>query len=112
MAVELYSTATEYVATEVTDLRGTSDDIVTVGVYHSVDPNAVPDIEDFTAVTLVDGTDDPPDPLSEAGKIDVLALVGPRDGDVTLAGGDYQQFVLLVTATEDIIRKTGVVTVL
>jgi hypothetical protein len=116
MAVELYSTATEYVATELTELRGDVADIVSVGVYYDVDPNVIPDIVDFTTVTLVDGTAEPPDPLSEVGQVDVLALIGPRAGDVTLAGGaggvDYQEFVLVVTASEDIIRKTGVVTVL
>lgn len=114
MAVELYSTGTEYVAVAVTELRGNVDDIVSVGVYHDVDPNVVPAVEDFTTVALVDGTAEPPDPLSQAGMVDILPLIGPRAGDVTLAGGgvDYQQFVLLVTATEDIIRKTGVVTVL
>ena len=112
MAVELYSTATEYVAVKVTELRGDVADIVSVGVYHDLDPNAVPDVVDFTEVTLVDGTADPPDALSETGVIDILALIGPRSGDVTLTAGDWQQFVLLSTATEDVIRKTGVVTVL
>lgn len=42
----------------------------------------------------------------------MLSLVGPRDGDVVLTPGDYQRFVLVQTATEDIIRKTDTVTIL
>ena len=107
----LFNTATEYTANELTILRGTVDDIVSVGVYHDTDPNVVPAVVDFDTVALVDGTAEPPDALSEEGKIDVLALIGPRDGDVTLAPGDYQRWVLVVTATEDVIRKVDVLEV-
>jgi len=109
---ELYRTATEYVANEITLLRGSAADIVEVGVYHDEDPNNVPAVEDFTPVALVDGTASPPDPLAENGRIDVLSLVGPRDGDVELQPGDYQRWILIKTATEDIIRKVDVLTIL
>lgn len=112
MAVEIFSTSTEYIANEITISRGTVADITAVGVYHSEDPNSRPDVTDFTTVQLVDGTVPDPLPLADAGKIDVLSLVGPRDGDVVLTPGDYQRFVLVQTATEDIIRKTDTVTIL
>lgn len=109
---EIFNTATEYVANSLTILRGSVSDIVSVGVYHTTDPNTIPAVEDFTTVTLVDGTDPDPDPLAEAGVIDVLSLVGPRNGQVELVPGDYQRFVCISTATEDIIRKVDVLTVL
>jgi hypothetical protein len=112
MAVELFTSATEYVANELTILRGTVDDIVSVGVYHTTTPNDIPTVAEFTTVTLADGTADPPDPLAEGGKIDVMSLIGPRSGDVTLTPGDYQRYVLVVTATEDIIRRVDTVEVL
>jgi hypothetical protein len=108
----IYRTGTEYLANELTILRGTVDDITAVGVYHNVDPDIVPAVEDFTTVTLADGTAEPPDPLAEAGKIDVLSLIGPRAGDVVLTPGDYQRWVLVKTATEDVIRKVDVLEVL
>lgn len=113
MAVELYSTATEYVANALTISRGTADDISAVGVYHTTDPDEIPEVDDFTAVTLVDGTGDTPDANSEAGVIDVLSLIGPKEGnDVQLAAGDYQRWVLIQTAAEDIIRRPDTITVL
>ncbi|SET43687.1 hypothetical protein [Nonomuraea wenchangensis] len=109
---EIFHTATEYVANAITITRGSVADIVSVGVYHTTDPNSVPSVEDFTSVTLVDGTAAEPDPLAEAGVIDVLSLIGPRNGEVELTAGDYQRFVLITTATEDIIRKVDVLTIL
>lgn len=110
---QIFSTGTEYVANEVTITRGSVDDIVAVGVYHDTDPDTVPAVDDFTTVTLVDGTADPPDALSEEGKIDVLSLIGARDeADLALTAGDYQRWVLLQTSTEDIIRKVDVLEVL
>lgn len=112
MSVSLFHTATEYTSNALTFLRGSVADVVTVGVYHSIDPNYVPLVTDFTAVTLADGTTTPPDPLAVPGEIDVIARVGPR-GDITgLTTGDYQRFVLVTTANEDIIRKTDVLTIL
>lgn len=109
MGVALYSTATEFVANELTILRGSVEDVTAVGVYHSLDPNDIPAVADFTLVTLVDGTG----PLAEDGKIDVLSLVGPRGGDLALATpGDYQRWVLVSTDTEDVIRKVDVLTIL
>lgn len=108
---EIYRTATEWLANEVTITRGSIGDITAVGVYHTANPNEVPAPGDFTIVRLVDGTADPLDPLAEAGKIDIVSLVGPRGGDVTLAPGDYQRWVLVQTATEDIIRRVDVLQV-
>ncbi len=53
-----------------------------------------------------------PDPLSTTGLVEVLSLIGPKNGDVVLTAGDYQRFVLVQTATEDIIRKIDTVTIL
>lgn len=112
MAVQLYAGATEYVANELTLLRGTTADIVTVGVFHSTDPNVSPAVTDFTTVQLIDGVANPGNPLAESGKIDVLSLIGPRSGDVALTPGDYQRFVLISTASEDVIRKVDTLEVL
>lgn len=112
MALEQYAGGTEDLANEVTLHRGNVADILTVGVYHSLNPNISPAVADFTTVQLVDGVTDPDDPLAEAGKIDILSLVGPRSGDVELAAGDWQRFTLISTAREDIIRKIDTVTIL
>lgn len=109
---EIYHTATEYVANELTITRGSVSDIVSVGVYHTTSPNDIPDVSDFTVVSLADGTTLPLPPLAETGKIDVLSLIGPRDADLVLTAGDYQRFVLVTTATEDVIRKVDVLTIL
>ena len=109
---EIYRTGTEYLANTLTITRGSVEDITAVGVYHSEDPNAVPEVNDFTIVTLVDGTSDTPDPLSTPGLVEVLSLIGPKNGDIVLTAGDYQRFVLVQTATEDIIRKIDTVTIL
>lgn len=111
--VTLYSTGTEFTANEITLLRGTVADVSSVGVYHNVDPNIVPEVGDFTEVLLVDGTDEPPPALAEVGKIDVLARIGARIGaDLALTPGDYQRWVLLVTTDEDVIRPVDIVEVL
>ncbi|MEV1199469.1 hypothetical protein [Microbispora rosea] len=109
---EMFRTGTEWFANQVTITRGSVADITTVGVYHSLDPNVVPAVDEFTTVQLADGTAQPPDQLAEAGKIDVLSLIGPKNGDIELDPGDWQRFVLLQTATEDIIRKIDVITIL
>lgn len=108
----IFHTATEYVANELTILRGSVSDISAVGVYHTTNPSEIPAVEDFTTVTLVDGVKVNPDPLSEEGKIDVISLIGPASGDVELVAGDYQRFVLVQTSTENIIRKVDVLEVL
>jgi hypothetical protein len=107
----LYHTGTEFTANRVTLSRGTVADIVSVGVYHNVDPNVVPDVADFTAVLLVDGTVPSPDPLAEVGFIDIVSLIGPRGGDLTLTAGDWQRWVKISTASEDVLRPTDVITV-
>lgn len=106
MAASLYSTATEYVANAITMHRGSVADITSVGVYFSLDPITVPTVANFTTVQLVQ----PGDPLAQGTSTDVLTLVGPR-GDVTLAPGDYQVWVLITTLTEDIIRRVDVLEV-
>ncbi|MGI5493782.1 hypothetical protein [Microtetraspora malaysiensis] len=111
MMADIFRTGTEYLANEITIKRGTITDITAVGVYHAANPNQIPAVEDFALVQLVDGVKKPPDPLAEAGKIDVLSLIGPRNGDVTLTPGDYQRYVLVQTATEDIIRRIDVLTI-
>ncbi|NJP27118.1 hypothetical protein FLW53_23535 [Microbispora sp. SCL1-1] len=109
---EMFHTGTEWLANTITITRGTVADITTVGVYHSLDPNVIPEVEDFTTVQLVDGTAPDPDPLAQAGLVEALSLIGPRNGDLVLDPGDWQRFVLVQTATEDIIRKIDVITVL
>lgn len=109
---EIYRTGTEFTGNQITLTRGSVSDITAVGVFHSTDPSVIPTVEQFTTVRLVDGTSTPPDDLAEAGKVDVLALIGPRGGDVTLPPGDYQRWVLVVTATEDIVRRPDVLTIL
>lgn len=109
---EIYRTGTEYTANQITLTRGTVGDITAVGVFHSTDPSVIPAVEDFTIVQLVDGTATPPDELAETGKVDVLALIGPRGGDVTLTPGDYQRWVLVQTALEDIVRRPDVLSIL
>ncbi len=107
MAVTLYSTGTEYVMNEVTMLRGTIADVTSVGVFHTTSPNAVPTVAQFTTVTKVV----PGDPLAEGTKNDVASRIGARTGAIPLAAGDWQRFVLLVTASEDLIRYVDTVTV-
>jgi hypothetical protein len=108
MAFSLFATETRYVANELTFLRGSVEDVVSVGVYHNVDPAVVPEVEDFIEVTLVI----PPDPLAEGSKIDVLSLIGPGAGaDLLLAEGTYQRWVLVQTATESMIFKVDTGTV-
>lgn len=99
-------TGTEYVANELTFTRGTVADVVSVGVFHSNDPTVVPTVAQFTTVQLVQ----PGDALAQGTKIDVLSLIGPRGG-VTLTPGDYQRWVLVKTATEDIIRRPDTLTI-
>ncbi len=108
MPVTLYSTGSEWVANEITMLRGTIADVTSVGVYHTTSPNAVPAVAQFVVVTKVV----PGDPLAEGDKNDVASRVGARAGAIALAAGDYQRFVLLVTADEDIIRYVDTITVL
>ncbi len=105
--VTLYSTGTEWLANEVTMLRGTDADIVSVGVFHSMSPNAVPSVSQFTTVTLVR----PGDALAEGAKTDIASRIGARTGAIALAAGDYQRFCLITTASEDLVRFVDTVTV-
>lgn len=116
MAVSLYHTATEYLSNALTISRGSINDITAVGVYHDSDPGVIPDVLDFTTVVLADGTAGPSGQnyeLAITGEIDVVSLIGPKAGaDLSLTAGDYQRFVLVQTANEDIIRKVDTITVL
>lgn len=107
--VQIYAAGTEFLANAITLSRGTAADIVSVGVFHSLDPNEMPEVDDFTTVTLVE----PGDPLASGNNLDVLSLVGSKAGaDFPLAAGTYQRWVLVQTASEDIIRKVDTVEVL
>lgn len=108
MTIELYSTSTEYFAVELTEIRGTTADIASVWVYLDANPNVVPTPDLFTEVALVEA----PDALADGDKIDILTLAGPGDvtlgvaaGDIQEAAGTYQLFVMIVTATEIVIRS-------
>ena len=109
--VDLYSTATEYLANAITITRGSVDDITEVGVYHTTDPSYVPEEDDFTPAQLVE----PGDPLAQGSLIDVISLIGPASPvgaqHIELAPGTHQRWVLVKTAVEVIIRKVDVVEV-
>lgn len=107
--VNLYHTATEYLANEITLTRGTVDDIIDVGVYHTTDAAKIPEASEFQIVQLVE----PGDPLAEGTKIDILSLVGPESTspNIVLTAGTYQRWVMVRTAVETIIRKVDVVEV-
>lgn len=108
MPVAIPNTGTEYVANSLTFTRGSASDITSVGVYHTTDPAVVPTVAQFTTVLLVK----PGDTLAEGDNVDVLSLIGPRSGHVTLAAGTYQRWVLVKTATEDVIRRPDTITIL
>lgn len=113
MPISLYHTGTEYLANQITLLRGAVSDIQTVGVYHNTNPNYVPLLTDFTTVSLVDGTATPLPALAESGIIDILSLVGARAGAVNISTpGTYQRFVYIKTASEDIIRAADTIVIL
>jgi hypothetical protein len=113
VAVTLYHTGTEYTSNSITLLRGIKADILDVGVYHNVNPLYVPQVTDFTIVTLADGTITPPSDLAVAGELDIVALIGPKAGaQLLLAAGIYQRWVLVQTAYQDLIRAVDTVTVL
>jgi hypothetical protein len=106
----IYRTATEYAANEITLLRGSTSDIVAVGVFHTTDAGYVPAVNEFDTVTLVA---DPEHPLADGGRIDIVSLIGPKEGsDLELVPGDYQRFVLIQTDDEDIIRRPDVLEIL
>jgi hypothetical protein len=123
MAVTLFANATEYIANAVTLTRGKISDITNVGIYVSTNPNVIPTVTQFTHVQLVDGTGTPPlPPLAVAGEVDVVTKVGPGSaasgpwpavpaGDLAaLTPGSYQVWILIVTASEAIIRKIDTLT--
>lgn len=108
MPVSIPHTGTEYVANELTFSRGSVADVTSVGVFHTNDPSVIPLVNQFTTVMLVK----PGDAQAEGTKIDVLSLIGPRAGHVTLAAGTYQRWVLVKTATEDIMRRPDTIEVM
>lgn len=114
MAVEQYLHATQYQRNEITLLAGVVGDITSVGVYFDVNPNFSPEVDDFTSVDLVDGTDDPLPALGRVGKIDILQLIGTKSGAhmAIAAPGDYQKFVLVQTISEDLMFKLDTVTII
>lgn len=109
--VDLYSTATEYLANAITITRGSVADITEVGVYHTANPSYVPEEDDFTPAELIE----PGDPLAQGALIDILSLIGPASPagaqHIELAAGTYQRWVLIKTVVEVIIRKVDVVEV-
>jgi hypothetical protein len=109
MAIQLFTTGTEYVANAITLSRGTSAAITGVGVYHNTDPTVKPTVAQFTMVTLVK----PGDALADGTNLDVLSLIGPKSGaHLALTPGSYQRWILVQTATEDVIRKVDVIEVI
>jgi len=117
MSASIYSTATEYIANQLTLTRGSVSDITSVGIYVNVNPNIIPTVPQFTTVTLVDGTILPKPPLAVTGQVDVITKVGPGAtgvpaGDLaTLTAGSYQVWLLIKTASEAIIRKVDTLTI-
>lgn len=115
--VTLYNTGTEYLANELTLLRGSVTNIVSVGVAMISNPNTVPAVAAFTSVLLISPTTTPGHALLEGTKIDVVSKIGPGGGAVTaghfpaLTAGDYQRWVLVTTADEHIIRRPDTVTI-
>lgn len=106
MAATIFNTATEYVANEIQIHRGSVVDIILVGVFHTTDPGVIPTEGQFTEVTLVDGVNNPSNTLAQAGKIEVVSLIGPGTfADLVLTPGTYQRFVLVKTTREVIIRR-------
>jgi hypothetical protein len=117
MSATLYSTATEYIANTLTISRGAVSDITSVGIFVNTSPNTIPAVSQFTTVQLVDGTITPKPPLAVAGQVDVVTKIGPGGSGVSpgdlasLAAGSYQVWILVRTASENIIRKVDTLTI-
>lgn len=104
---DIWITATEFRRNSLTLVPpAVIGDVTAVGIALRQDPDDVPDpsgtgLGEFTAVTL-----DPAGP-------DIVSLIGPRNGDIIPAAvGDYQVFILVRTAEEDIIRRPSTLTVM
>lgn len=107
MGVEIPRGGTEYVGDPVTIGRGTVADITAVKSFHSTDPTVKPLVAQFTdAAALVSSEADP----LWAGTVEIVTRIGPR-GEVALTPGDWQRWVCITTADEDIIVATGTVTI-
>lgn len=117
MSATIFSTATEFIFNAITLGRGKVSDIVSVGIYVNTNPNTIPTVGQFTAVTLVDGTATPLPDMAVKGEIDVQTKIGAGGGAIpagdlsTLTTGDYQVWILVVTASENIIRKVDTLTI-
>jgi len=117
MSATIFSTATEYIANQLTLTRGTVADIVSVGIYVNTNPNIVPDVTQFITVQLVDGTILPKPPLAVTGQVDVVTKVGPGGSGVaagdlpSLTAGSYQVWILVKTLSENVIRKVDTLTI-
>lgn len=109
---EIYDSATEYLANAITFTRGTVDDITSVGVYHTTNANEVPTELQFTAADLVYAGGPTKPELAEGSNIDIVSLIGPGVGGLSLAAGVYQRWVMIKTANETIIRKVDTLTVI
>lgn len=109
MGVEIPRAGTEYVFDPLTFTRGSIADITTAATLHTTDPNATPTLAEFMqpAVIIADASN----PLWR-GQPEVATKIGARQDALTLAPGDWQRHLRLSTADEDIIRKTGTVTIL
>lgn len=118
MSASIFNTATEYIANQISLLRGSVSDILSVGIYVNTNPNTIPTVAQFTTVTLVDGTATPLPALAVAGEIDVVTKVGAGGSGVTagdlstLTVGNYQVWILIKTASENIIRKIDTLTIM
>jgi hypothetical protein len=117
MSASIYATATEYIANTLTITRGQYSDITSVGICANVNPNTIPAVGDFTTVQLVNGNILPLPPLAVTGQVDVVTKVGPggsgvTPGDLSLAAGSYQVWILVKTASEVIIRKVDTLSIL
>ena len=111
MSVELYSGATEYVFWQVTEMREALTESHEVGVYFDTEPNATPEVNEFTTAQLVLPEGD----LGDGENTYIAIRVGP-EGETSLPSGDHQAWQLIdtdpTTGGEHIIRKQGLVVVL
>jgi len=111
MALTLHAAGTEYVRNAITLIDAEVTDVASVGVFHG-DANEIPTVAQFLAAQLVDGVNDPDNPLATPDAVTVVSLIGPRGGVEALTPGTYQRWVLVTTANEDIIRRVDTITVI
>jgi hypothetical protein len=111
MPARIPRTGTEDTRNAITINVGTVDQIISVGLYHTLTPagsgEAPPAPTDFTAAQLVK----PGDPLADGNNLDILALIGPKAGTIVLTPGDWQVWGYIETDRQDIIRPLDVLTI-